>query len=101
MNEIKVKAKMDAMGNIIVAPTDPAWRNAFARCVSESTGRPVEDETEAFFQDGAPAQEFIRNDVPKRLQGHLLDGWSIEFEIDPWVVGHWYGYDACMAAPLV
>lgn len=101
MNEIKVKAKTDSMGNIIVAPTDPTWQHAFAKHVSEFTGHPVEDETEAFFQEGGPAQEFIANDVPARYRGLLLDGWSIEFEADPWVVGHWYGYDAYLAAPLV
>ncbi|WP_111748852.1 hypothetical protein [Salinisphaera orenii] len=91
---IRIKASMDRSGNVSATPVDPTWQQAFAAHVSSFTGRPVDDETEVFFQDGNSAHEFIHNDVPMRFRGMLSDGWTIEFDVDPWVVGHWYGYDA-------
>lgn len=94
MRLIRIKASMDRMGNVLVTPIDPAWQCAFAAHVSEFTGHPINDEKDIVFQDGQPAHEFIHNETPKRFRDMLSDGWSIEFDADPWAVGHWYGYDA-------
>lgn len=82
------------MGNVFVTPIDSAWRQAFARHVAEFTNRPPCTEQTVFFQEGNPAQAFIRNDVPPALQPALEDGHPIVFKADARVVGHWYGYDA-------
>lgn len=91
---ITVNVQRDQMGNILVALVNEAWRNAFAAHVTEFTGHDAEDEATVFFQDGGPATEFIDTEVPESLKADLDEGGSIEFEIDPWIVGHWYGYDA-------
>lgn len=91
---IKVEVWQDRMGNILVRPISDKWTKRFVDIVVHNGG-PNEDT--AFFQ--APhGDEFIEEYVPQRYRTHLKMGYAVRFMADPWVVGHWYGYDAHLAA---
>ena len=92
---ITVEARMDRMGNIEVAPVSAQWRDKFCAIVQENGGGNART---AFFQEGTGAGDFLENDCPPRKRGELKRGYTVRFRADPWVVGHWYGYDAYTAA---
>lgn len=92
---IVVEASMDRMGSITVRPKSDKWARRFRRVVVDNGGP---DELTAFFQEGFGVTEFMENDVPKRYRQDLEQGWTVRWIVDPWVVGHWYGYDAHTAA---
>lgn len=88
---IKVVAEMDYEGNIEVSPKVERYAVKFASHVEQFTGH---FDPNVFFQDGGPATEFLENYVPKRHRKDLNQGYTVCFLADPWIVGHWYGYDA-------
>lgn len=90
-NKIQVRAKMDRMGNILVWPVGAAYAKAFVRVCNDNGGS---CERKAFFQEGMGAQEFMENDVPRKYWRDLENGYEVTWMADPWVVGHWYGWDA-------
>lgn len=89
-NKIKIVAEMDRCGNIILSTKNKRYGKAFARIVKENGGP---DEETAFFQQGFGASEFIE-DLTPRQRKDLENGWEITFLIDPWLAGHFWGYDA-------
>lgn len=95
---IDIIVSKDRMGNVYAEPTNPDWRRAFGAHVAEFTGHSQADEQSAFFQEGDPADAFVDNSVPPPYRADLHDGWPVVFGADPWVVGHWYGYDAQVIA---
>jgi hypothetical protein len=92
--KIKVTASMDRMGNILVRPVNIRYARAFANHVKELSGHHGSPDLDAFFQDGGSASEFLSRDVPRRHRKDLENGYSVTWKEDPWVVGHWYGWDA-------
>jgi hypothetical protein len=92
---ILVEAKQDRCGNIHVAPCAAKWRDKFRAVVRENGGG---NNSSAFFQEGGPASEWLENDCPPAKRRELEQGYLIRFRADPWIVGHWYGYDAHTAA---
>jgi len=89
--KIKVDVEEDRMGNIIVTPTDKRFAKAFSKARKDNGGGSGLD---AFFQDGGPAEEFRRENMSAKQRRDLDSGWPVRMMVDPWVVGHWYGYDA-------
>lgn len=90
-DRIQVEATMDSMGNITARPKSDEYSKAFAEVQKENGGG---GDLDCFFQEGMGATEFLENHVPKSLREDLYSGYDVSFEEDPWVVGHWYGYDA-------
>lgn len=88
---------MDRMGSITVRPKSDKWAQRFARVVKDNGGS-TDLELTAFFQEGLGAMEFIENDVPKRYRRDLEQWRTVRWIVAPWVVGHWYGWDAHTAA---
>jgi len=88
---IRVEAEMDQMGNISVKPSDVKYARTFSEVRKSNGGG---DGLDCFFQEGMGASEFLKEHIPQDLHEDLEQGWSIDFKVDPWVVGHWYGYDA-------
>jgi hypothetical protein len=93
--KILVSARMDRMGNIIIRPVSDKWARRFARAVKSNGGGYHKD---IFFQEGMGAEEFIGQDLPARYKRDIENGWIVRFLVDPWLVGMWYGYDACNVA---
>jgi len=89
--KIKVEAEMDLMGNIVVKPSDIKYAEAFSEVRKSNGGG---EDLDCFFQEGMGASEFLQESIPSDLRGYLENGGRVEFNVDPWIVGHWYGYDA-------
>lgn len=83
---IVVEAHMDAAGGIIVRPKSDRWAKRFCRRVVKNGGP---GGVTVYLQSGFVSEDFIQFDVPKRYRKDLLHG-----RVDPWIVGHWYGWDA-------
>ena len=95
---IVVTAKLDRMGNVLARPKQDKYARAFMRRAHENGGsRYTPDmwanELSAFFQEGQAASEFLDDCTPAQRKD-LESGWDVSFRCDPWIVGHWYGYDA-------
>lgn len=90
-DKIRVEARMDPMGNILVKPSTVKFAKVFSEVRKSNGGG---DGLECFFQEGKYASEFLVEHIPEDLREDLEQGWSVDFRVDPWVVGHWYGYDA-------
>ena len=90
MSKIIVEATPTACG-IEVIPLNHRWAQRFAKHVRGFTGHYDES---VLFQDGGPLQEFLEMDVPPRHRRALERGHRVAFKVDPWTVGHWYGWDA-------
>ena len=94
---IVIQAEMDGMGNITARPVSDVWAKLFCRTAAKNGGAAFavwkSDGFAAFMQNGNAAKEFLadRTAVQRR---DLRAGWAVRFKADPWVVGHWYGYDA-------
>jgi hypothetical protein len=84
---ILVRVQQDRMGSIVGAPIDKKWGRRFA-AVAEMNGG--SNDRDFFFQS---PDEFLE-DMPVKARREVERGWPVTFRVDPWVVGHWYGYDA-------
>ena len=93
-NTIIVCARMDAMGSIIVRPVSDKHARHFQRAVVANGGP---NDIDVYLQEGDPASEFLEQDVPPRYRRDLEHGWTVRWRVDPWIVGHWYGWDAAEA----
>ena len=85
---ILVQARMDRYGSLLVRPVKTSYAKKFAKVVKDYTGHL---DLEIFIQN---PDEFLENDIPRRYIKDLENGYTIRFLADPWIVGHWYGYDA-------
>jgi len=90
-SKIAVEVEEDRMGNIIARPVNARYAKAFAKARKENGGGGGED---AFFNDGGEAEEFKREHLNSRQRKEIEKGYPVRMKVDPWVVGHWYGYDA-------
>lgn len=91
-NTIVVTAHLDRLGNLHVRPINERWRRRFQEVVRHYGG-PAGD----IFLD-RDVEAFIEQDIPRRYHRDLRAGWDVHWRVDPWVVGHWYGWDAHTAA---
>lgn len=87
---ILVEADMDRIGNVVVTPVSSRVRRRYEKYMKEMTGRA---DASAFFQEGDAASDFLE-DFPAQHRRSLESGWSVRFKVDPWVFGHWLGWDA-------
>ena len=90
-SKIAVDVEEDRMGNIIAKPVSAKYAKAFAKVRKENGGGSGDD---AFFNDGGEAEEFKREYLSSKQRKDLGSGYGVRMKVDPWVVGHWYGYDA-------
>jgi len=90
MNSIKVRVERDRMGNIKGRPVSERWAKRFEDVVRDNGGGNVDG---FFLQEGDAADEFLR-DLPRRRAREISKGWPVVVMLDPWYVGHLYGYDA-------
>jgi len=95
--KINVDIKTDAMGNIIASPVSKKYAKAFSDVRRENGGG---SDLNVFFQEGGPATQFL-NDLTPRQRREINKGWDVRIKVDPWIVGHWYGYDAHTVAESV
>ena len=84
---MKVTARMDRMGNVTVAPVSQRRHHAYLRHLAQF-GIHAATVYVQFNVD-----EFIAQDIPARHRTDLMNGWDVTFHVDPWVFGHWLGWD--------
>lgn len=89
--KILVEAREDNTGCILVRPVSSKWARSFAQHVEEFTGH---YDLDVFYNDGGPAADFLEHSIPKKLHEDLGKGYPVRWKEDPWIVAHWYGYDA-------
>jgi len=89
---IKVEAKMDRMGFIIIHPVSAKHEEKFVKFVEENGGPDMSEGI--LFQSGLNVDEFLEDCSP-RIRKDIEAGWTVTFLVDSWIVGNWYGYDAC------
>jgi hypothetical protein len=87
-----VRAEMDGMGNITVSPVSERWQRKFSRHMAKWIAD-YRDNAEAFFQEGMGASEFME-DMTASQRKDLEAGWSVTYRLDPWIFGHYLGWDA-------
>ena len=90
-SKIAVEVEKDRMGNIIARPVNARYAKAFAKARRDNGGGGGED---AFFNDGNEAEQFKSNYLNSRQRKDLERGYPVRLKMDPWDVGHLYGYDA-------
>lgn len=92
-----VIAWQDRMGNVYARPVSDRAARKFARRVAKNGGPSFatqeRDGFTAFFQEGMGAAEFLDDCTPAQRRD-IENGYTVRFRADPWIVGHWYGYDA-------
>jgi hypothetical protein len=69
-------------------PVAQKWRDKYCRHMQDM-GQPAV--SSVFFEDYNLPEEVTSN----RQYKELGNGFSIQIKMDPWVYGHWLGYDAC------
>jgi len=91
---ITIRVWVDGLGMTHAIPTDINWVHKFSAHLRQFHTEPRITSGElasAFFQDS--------QDMPEELTNHeewpeAVKGWTFEMEVDPWVFGHWLGWDA-------
>lgn len=73
--------------SFVLSPVNGCLRDAIVRRVVENGGP---DEEDVFIQGGGNLPE----EIPAAKRRDLDNGWDIIFLMDPWVLAHYYGYDA-------
>jgi hypothetical protein len=89
MKNIRVKVFIDQMGNIIGYPVRRDIQDKIKNHLKDMGGYP---DYRFFYQEGAPAEEFKQDLTTKNIKDLEL-GYDIFINIDPWIVGCFYGYD--------
>ena len=70
-------------------PVSQKWRDKYCRHMQDMGQSAI---SSVFFNgDYELPEEVARN----RQYKELGKGYSIQIKVDPWVYGHWLGYDAC------
>lgn len=83
---IVVQAEKDCMGGITVRPRSDRW----ARRMQKAQSKYGPGDLDVYFQNSWD----ILPDIPRRYHRDLESGWTVRWIVDPWIVAHWYGYDA-------
>lgn len=91
MEKITIEVYENYVGDLVVTPVSKKHAKKYAKHVQEFTGYYQES---ILFQDGYAASKFWQH-IPKRYHEMLKRGYKARFRVDPWIVGNWYGYDAC------
>ena len=88
---IRVKVFEDRMGNIQGFPV----RKDLCDKIRNHLNEMVNDKQSSLFfmQEGMGAEEFKQEFLSKQQQKDVENGWYVTLTIDPWIVGHWYGWD--------
>lgn len=84
---MKVTTSMDRTGCITVRAVSQRRTDAYLAHLA-TFGI---DDASVFIQ--MDVETFIAQDVPARYRRDLREGWDVTFHVDPWVFGHWLGYD--------
>ena len=87
---ITIEVKDDCMGGLLIRPVNDDFAAAYARHVEEFTG--VYEESA--YVDSNDFESFTDRYLGKEEIESLKNGYKIDVEIDPWELGHYYGYDA-------
>ncbi len=90
MANIKVRVWEDRIGNILGKPVREDLQKKLAKHMEEMTGYA---DSRFFFQEGTEAEEFKQN-CSHQQRWDLSNGSDIFISVDPWIMAHWYGYDA-------
>lgn len=85
---IKVEVVEDRMGNVIVTPVSKKVRRKIEKHL-ELFG---ERGAEVFMQEGDPAEQF-KAELTAAQRREIEQGWTVTMIVDPWVYGHWRGWD--------
>ena len=86
---ILVTVEMDSMGNVTVQPVVERYAQAF-QAVVKANGGP--NEASAFIQEHNVNE--LRDDISADAWRALQGGYTVNCIMDPWTLGHYYGYDA-------
>ena len=86
---ILIEVAMDRMGCVTATPVNERVRRKYAKHMLQYTGHA---DGSAFFQGDW--------EVPEEITSHrdwndVERGWPVRMLVDPWLFGHWLGYDAC------
>lgn len=92
---IKVDFEMDRMGHVEIRPVSDRWAKAFQQQVKDNGGG---DSLTAFMQ-GMEVDELQQYFTSSQWQD-LTSGYGVIIIMDPWIVGHFYGYDAHLVAEM-
>ena len=84
---MKVTASIDRCGWLTIRPVSQRRTEAYLAHLA-TFGI---DDASVFIQ--MDVETFITQDVPTRYRQDLREGWDVTFHVDPWVFGHWLGYD--------
>jgi hypothetical protein len=89
MKNIRVKVFIDQMGNIIGYPVR---RDIQEKIKNHLQDMNVYPDHRFFYQDGMGAEDF-KQDLSQKQIKEIESGYDIYLNIDPWILGHFYGYD--------
>jgi len=87
---IIVKVWMDRMGNIFGEPVREDLQRKIARHMKAMTSHA---DKSFFLQEGMGAGEFMADCTPRQRRD-IEHGYEVRMRMDPWVMGHLYGWDA-------
>lgn len=90
MRYIHVRCSLDRLGCLTLTPSERIQRQA-ARHL-RSFGMEHADGT-AFIQLDYEVDGFIEEHVPPRKRRDLREGCDVTITMDPWIFGHFIGYD--------
>jgi len=88
-----VDITMDRMGNMYLSPVSQKVQAQMRRHFQEMVGHPNDS---VFLQDGQPVAEFLEHGEPRLSRSEVSEierGWKVTKRMDPWVFGHYAGYD--------
>ena len=92
---MRVRVEMDRMGNITATAVNDRIRRKFVAHLKEVYSEHADGS--AFFQEGGPSEEFLADCTPAQRRD-INAGWSVNINVDPWMYGHWLGWDAHVVA---
>lgn len=87
---VRVRVYEDHMGNVFGYPLKEDLQTQIATHMAEMTGL---FDHRFFFQEGGPAEQFKDENLSKRQRTEIEHGQACYINVDPWILGHFYGYD--------
>lgn len=87
-----IEVEMDRMGCLTLTPVNDRIRRRFARHL-RAVYSPHADGT-AFLQSDWDVEAFLTDHLRPAQARDVRRGWTVRVRIDPWLYGHYLGWDA-------
>lgn len=89
--QITIDVEMDSMGGLTLTPQSDRIRRKIIKHLSEFG---ESSDGTVYIQTDYDVEHFIDDQIPRNKRDEIYEGYEVSIRMDPWIFGHYVGYDA-------